>query len=103
MSLRTQPYLLEQYSPRATIDQLAALLEMKKNTICNKVAMGIDAARDWMTNAELADAIQAALILVPRTVPSPPIFITSCKHFEALPAGQLRRALKGAPTARGQE
>ena len=40
MSLLTQAYLLEQYGPRLNLDQLATLLEMKKNTIYNKVAMG---------------------------------------------------------------
>ena len=103
MGLLSRACLLERYDPRLNLDQVTALLDVKKNTIYNKVAMGIDAARGWMTNAELAHAIQAALILVPRTVPSPPIFITSCKHFEALLEGQLRGAQKGAPAARGQE
>lgn len=103
MSLLTQACLLEQCGPHLNLDQVTALLDMKKNPIYNKVTVGIDAARGWMSNAELANAIHAALILVPRTVPSPPVFITSCRHFEALLAGQLRGAQEGAAAARGQE
>lgn len=103
MSLLTQAYLLEQYGPRLNLDHLAALLEMKKITIHDKVAMDIDPARDWMTNVELADAIQAVFILVRRTVAPTRIFNTSFKHFEVLLAGRIRHAQKGAPTARGQE
>jgi hypothetical protein len=76
---------------------------LNKNTVHTKVDMGIGAARDWMPNAELADAIHVVLTLVQRTVASTPILNTSCKHFDVLLERRLRHAQKRAPTARGQE
>jgi hypothetical protein len=40
MSLLTQAYLLEQYGPRLTVDQLAKALCLATNTIYNQVAAG---------------------------------------------------------------
>ena len=39
-SLLTQAYLLEKYGPRLTLDQIAEVLCMAKNTIYNQVAQG---------------------------------------------------------------
>lgn len=40
MSLLTQAYLLEQYGPRLSVDQLAKVLDRKSTTIYNQVSAG---------------------------------------------------------------
>ena len=103
MSQLTLAYPLARFGPHLKPDQLASLLETKDNMIYKMVAMGIKTPTGSVTNSDVADAIQADIILVPRTVASRPIFKTSCKHFEALPAGQPRGTQEGVPAARGQQ
>ena len=97
----TQADQLARPGPHHKLDGLVALLEMKCNTIYNKDAMAIETARGRMTNADVADAIQAALIVVQRPMTSPTISWTSCTHFVPLPAVQLPGVQKSAPAARG--
>lgn len=40
MSLLTQAFLIEQYGPRLSLDQLADVLHRAKNTIYNQVSKG---------------------------------------------------------------
>ena len=69
MSLLTQAYLLEQYGPRLSVDQLAKVLDRKSTTIYNQVSAGsfeiptyLDGARrfsDYRDVAAYLDACRA--------------------------------------------
>lgn len=75
---------------------------MMGKTSYSKVAQGIGPARGWMTSLDLVDAIEAAFVLVQRTVATP-IFNAAGNDFEARLAGQLGRAAKSRPSATGPE
>lgn len=48
MSLLAQAFLLEQYGPRLSIEQLATVLHLSKNTIYNQVAAGTFAVPTYL-------------------------------------------------------
>ena len=51
-SLLTQAYLLEHYGLRLTIDQLAEVLHIARNTIYNQVAAGTFAVPTYVDGAK---------------------------------------------------
>ena len=63
-SLLTQAYLLESYGPRLTVEQLASVLHMARNTVYNQVASGTFAVSTYVDgNKRFADYRDVATYL----------------------------------------